>query len=181
MKLHEYMVELEPRNLHWLVEEDPSQDLCAHGGVYLKINNTVVSNGDDLEWTLSTSSFRLLKTVWENHVPINELDNQLIPCCGHSMWKAGDAEDGLAIIGCPNGINWEIKHSDGKVTHLLGRGVSEEVTAAEWRNAVCGFSTKVLDFFMTSWPKKTDDRSEQEGFELFMQLWRSRLDKSCSI
>lgn len=180
MELRLFMVDLRPTNLHWLVDEDPSQDLCAHGGVYLKINDCLISDGTDIHWTLSTASFRLLKTVWSDYTPKGDLDEQLIPCCGHSMWVWDDSEDGLTIVGCPNGIDWEIKHASGNLTHILDDGSTEAVPLVEWRDAVCSFSKEVLEFFMTAWPKKADDQLEEEGFELFMRLWRSRLEKACN-
>ena len=172
------MVELEPKDLHWLVDDDPSQDLCAHGGVYLKINDAVISEGSDSEWTVSAASYYLLKTAWSDHKP--GLDNQLIPCCGHSMVKTDDVEDGLVIIGCPNGIDWEIKHVADNVIHRFDDGTTQAVTEDEWRLAVSAFSRQVLDFFVTAGPKKCEP-AEREAFEFFMSQWQARLERASKL
>lgn len=172
------MTELEPTQLHWLYEENPFEDLCAHGGVYLNINGTIVSDGLDKEWTLSTASYYLLKTVWSDYKATSDT-HHLIPCCGHSMWKDVSFEDGIYIVECTNGINWEIKHQGEKLTHRFPDGTTLETDAVEWKKVVCEFSKKVIDFFVTASPKVCSDEYEREGFEIFMRQWLERFDRAC--
>src|SRR5687768_10347624 len=104
------MEELKPKNLRWLVEENPRVDLCLHGGVYLRINDTLVVD-DDADWTLSAASYFLLKTVRGDYDPAKNPNRHLIPCCGHLMLLSPEEDDGLCICECSNGINWTIKHT----------------------------------------------------------------------
>jgi hypothetical protein len=172
------MIELKPTNLHWLNDVNPFEDLCAHGGVYLNINGFVVSDGEDFDWSVSTASYYLLKTVWSDYEANSDV-RHLIPHCGHCMYKAEGEEDSLYISECSNGINWEISHTDEAVIHRFADETSTETSCGEWSRAVCAFSREVLDFFNAASPKICEDKDEREGFELFMQQWLERLARAC--
>lgn len=163
-------IDLRATNLHWLEESDPFEDCCLHGAVYLRIGDTLLSDGNDLSWTVSTAAFNLLKTLNENH----ELGDQrpLIPHCGHTMWVVESEPDSLYLGGCDIGIDWTIQHEPGKVLHKLGGDRNVETSPDVWRKAVCQFSDDVFEFFMTAWPKNITDEDDLKGFELFMSLWR---------
>ncbi len=163
-------IELKATNLHWLEESSPFEDYCLHGGVYLRLGDTVLSDGNDEDWTVSTAAFNLLKTLKQNHDLGGE--RPLIPHCGHSMWLAEGEPDGLYLGGCDIGIDWTIQHESGKVVHKLGGSRTVEMSSDIWRNAICQFSDEVFEFFMSAWPKNIADESDFKGFELFMSLWR---------
>ena len=163
------MVELKVLNLHWLEDTDAERDLCAHGSVYLKLNDEIISEAKNNDWTVSTAAYYLLKTLKENHSASgNEF---LIPHCGFTMWEIGE-EKQLYIGGCDTGLNWNITHSKGKVIHEIGKGEFIEINLAEWRNAVCDFSDEVMKFYENSLPKIIDDEEDKKGFELFMREWK---------
>ena len=162
-------IELRVTNLHWLEESDPYEDCCLHGGVYLKIGDEILSDGSEKDWAVSTSALNLLKTVRQNH----EFDSErpLLPHCGHTMWLLETEPDGLYLGGCDIGIDWTINHEIGKVVHKFKDNINIATSSDGWRKAVCQFSDKVFEFFMTAWPKNIKDEDDRKGFELFMNLW----------
>jgi hypothetical protein len=164
-------VELKPINMHWL-DGDPHDDLCVHGGIYLKFGNNIVSGGE-ADWTLSTAAFRLLKTLTEEH-SLN-MDEALIPCCGFDMYPVESAPDGLYIPNCGNGIDWSIHHPEpGIVGHTFATGEIYYTAHGAWASEVCCFSDLVYEFFKTAWPKNSSGDEERERFEMFMRLWKER-------
>jgi hypothetical protein len=163
-------VELEATQLHWLEGNDPFADCCLHGGVYLKIGDVLLSDGKDSDWTVSTSAFNLLKTINQDH-KIGS-GRPLIPHCGQTMWLLESEPDGLYLGGCDLGIDWEVRHQGNTVIHRFFNGQTAEVSPHNWRSAVCAFSDKVHEFFMTAWPKNIKDQEDRKGFELFMNLWK---------
>ena len=163
------MVELKALNLHWLEDTDTERDLCAHGSVYLKLDDEIVSEANPTDWTVSTAAYYLLKTLKENH---NTAENaHLIPHCGFTMWEMSENKE-LYIGGCDTGIDWNISHSEGKVIHEIAKGKFIETSFDEWRNAVCDFSDEVMRFYEISSPKIVDDEADKKGFELFMREWK---------
>jgi len=169
-------IDLRAINLHWLEQSDPFEDCCLHGGVYLEIEDTILSDGRDSEWTVSTAAFNLLKTLSQNH----DVGDQrpLIPHCGHTMWVHKGEPDDLYLGGCDIGIDWTIEHEPGKVLHKIRDQRVVETSSDEWRTAVCQFSDSVFEFFMTAWPKRISDKDDLKGFELFMNLWQEHRAKA---
>ena len=167
------MVELEARNLYWHYAADPSRDLCAHGGVFLKIGDKLVSDGTETDWTLSAAVYRLLRTIKEDHHPnIEKSYDFLIPHCGHTMWAVGDSNDELLVTGCDIGIDWTVTHKHNFVTHTFSENEVIEVPLSEWRQAVYKFSDEVSKFYELSDPKIVDDDFDRKGFELFNSEWK---------
>ena len=164
-------VEIKPVELHWLEGSDPFADCCAHGGVYIRLGNNVLSDGSDKDWTLSTASFNLLKSIRSDHV-VNK-ERPLVPHCGHTMWIADSEPDNLYLGGCDIGIDWTVKHASERVLHELAEDSIVATSLDDWRNAVCAFSDTVYLFFMSAWPKKINDEEDRRGFELFMNLWKA--------
>ncbi|MBQ9939821.1 MAG: hypothetical protein IJO96_09870, partial [Oscillospiraceae bacterium] len=60
---------------------DDPHDLCLHGHVKVQIGDTQL----DDHGTVSSTALYLLKTLTENKI-MSELDIQLIPCCGHTLF-----------------------------------------------------------------------------------------------
>src|SRR5690349_18372953 len=100
------MVDLKVSNLHWLENLPEELDKCAHGSVYLKIGDRLVSNEDSGSWMVNSSAYYFLKSL--NEVHDENSSSQLLPCCGHSFYIVGKYNDELMIFGCPNGITWKI-------------------------------------------------------------------------
>jgi hypothetical protein len=77
--------EIKILDLHWInnTHDDPN-DMCAHGHVYLKIGNDILSSQNSESWTVSATALYLLRTLKENYQP-GDFGSQLLPCCGHFM------------------------------------------------------------------------------------------------
>lgn len=167
------MVKLEARNPYWHYSADPTRDLCAHGGVFLKIGDNVISDGIDTDWTVSAACYRLLKTIKDDHYPNLETSYDfLIPHCGHTMWAVGESNDELLVTGCDIGIDWTITHKQDVVIHTFSENEVIEVPLSEWRKAVYEFSDEVSRFYELSDPKIVDDDFDRKGFALFMSEWK---------
>lgn len=166
------MAELKALNLFWRGDNDSEKqrDLCAHGQVFLKIENKIVSDESLEDWTVSASAYYLLKSLKTNHD--GTIEPQLIPCCGFNMYATGDKGKDLIISGCPNGINWTITHNHNKVIHQFEDGEIVEIDFNDWRNIVCDFSDEVMRFYEVSLPKIADDYEDKKGFPLFMREWK---------
>ena len=169
-------VELKPVSLHWLEGSDPFQDCCVHGGVYLKIGDIIVSDGKDLDWTVSAAAFPLLRSTLRDY-NVSER-RPLIPHCGHTMWPVDEEPDGLYLGGCDIGISWTIRHEGNQTIHEFYDGEKVIISVQDWRNVVCNFSDEVRRFFVTAWPKRIDDEFDEKGFQLFMKLWKQYRDEA---
>lgn len=165
-------IKLKPIQLHWMENGDPFSDCCAHGGIYLKIGNFVVSDGMEKDWVVSTAAFNLLRTLSEDHPVIGR--EALVPHCGHTMWPAANEPDGLYLPNCDIGINWSITHEGDRIVHEFKDGRKVTLALSEWKFAVCKFADEVMDFMHTAWPKILDDALDRQGFELFLSLWQKR-------
>ncbi|HMU33494.1 MAG TPA: hypothetical protein PKC89_06490 [Pyrinomonadaceae bacterium] len=165
-------LELKASNLHWLLEGNPHGDCCVHGGVFLRLGEYVISSGD-VEWTVSTAAFNLLRTVFHDH-RVGENVESLIPCCGFNMWPIESAPDGLYIPNCSNGIDWDIRHEGRLLMHRISTDKEVCTQLLDWTRSVCDFADEVHNFFYTAWPKNISREEDKKGFELFMSLWNQR-------
>lgn len=165
-------IELRATQMHWIENSDPFTDLCAHGGVYLAINQHVVTDGTDDEWTVSTAVFNLLRTLTHDHPLIGK--EPLIPHCGFTMWPIDSEPDGLYMPNCDLGVNWSVKHEGDQVIHEFKDGTHVVTALSEWKAAVCQFADEVTEFMHTAWPKVINDEQDRQGFELFLSLWQKR-------
>ncbi len=166
-------IELRPTQMHWLPNSDPYSDCCVHGGVYLKFDDFVVSDGTDNDWTVSTAAFNLLETIFRDRPMVGQ--EAIIPHCGFTMWPDDSEPDGLLIPNCDKGITWSITHDAGQVVHEFFKDRAKILTeSTEWKATVCRFSDEVKDFMHTAWPKVIEDEMDRKGFELFMSLWQKR-------
>jgi hypothetical protein len=158
---------------------DPFMDCCVHGGVYLKIADVLVSDGEDDSWTLSTTAFNLLRSVGRDHHLLGE--EPLVPHCGFTMWPIDGEPDGLYMPNCNISINWSVTHDGDEIRHDFNDGKVVLTRRSDWSKAVCAFSDEVREFFMSAWPKQIPDDLDRRGFDLFMRLWsqhRSEADAS---
>lgn len=158
--------------MHWMENGDPFEDCCVHGGVYLKIEDFVVSDGSANDWTISTAAFNFLKTLSHDHPLMGR--EALIPHCGFSMWLVDSEPDGLYIPNCDLGVNWSIRHVENRVVHEFQDGTQIVTTLSEWKSAVCQFADQINEFMLTAWPKAIGDEEDRKGFELFLHLWKKR-------
>lgn len=158
-------------DLHWITEGDDPSDLCAHGHVYVRIADEVVSDRQTGDWTLSSTALSLMRTINQDYKK-GDFGNQLIPCCGFFM-IADDYEESVTIVGCANGIDWTIIHHAGMVEHLTDQGKRAVISRDTYRNIVFDFADKVEQFYTDSQPKIIpDDDFERKGYLTFWKEWR---------
>lgn len=167
---------IEAVNLHWVTEEAPATDLCAHGGFRLVLGEELVIE-DSSDWhALSAAAVCLLRTIWRDHVEDSPVCHQLVPCCGHEYLYGYRSM--LEIGGCPYGLDFWVRHESDRVILTLPDRRDVAVEAEEWREAVTRFSRTVMSLFETSQPKRPNDY-DSAGFYNFMKYWR-RLNRTAS-
>jgi hypothetical protein len=160
-------------DLHWIKEDEPDdgKDLCLHGRVFIKIGDEVLSDKESGSWTVSSTGLYLLRTLTTDYQP-DDFCSQLLPCCGHFIV----AEDNkpVEIFGCPNGVDWTIKHIRGKgVKHISANGSEAMISEEDYRNIVFDFADKVEDFYRNALPRQaTIDGFTDIGYAAFWQEWK---------
>lgn len=172
------MLALEPIDPHWLEsEDDPRDDQCAHGHVRFEIDGTILVSREDGELTLSAAALFLLRTLEHDHTaqsPVTE-GSQLFPCCGFNVWLCGDRFP-VMILGCPTGVDVEVRHVDGLVEFARG-AKRAHVVLPEWERAVLSFVSSVEEFYSRSKVRNPIQNPEDaEGWEAFWGEWRARRD-----
>jgi len=158
-------------DLHWIKNEDDPNDLCAHGHVYLKIGNEIVSDKETGDWTLSSTALSLLRSI-EKDYKKNNYDNQLLPCCGH-FFIADDQEETVTVQGCDTGIDWTITHINGTVEHVTDKGEKGVIEKEKYKKLIFDFADKVEFFYKESRPKEIPtDNFDKKGYLTFWKEWR---------
>jgi hypothetical protein len=164
-------------DLHWIKDIDDGYDLCAHGHLYLKIGNQIISDKETGDWTLSSTALSLLRSI-EKDYKKDDYSNQLLPCCGH-FFIPDDKEETVIIPGCGTGIDWQIIHThDKKVKHVLENGYEVIIDNSVYKNIVIDFADQVEQFFKDSKPKTIPtDKFDKKGYLTFWKEWRNLRDK----
>jgi hypothetical protein len=162
---------LEFSDLHWLEGQPEERDLCAHGAALVQIGTQQLVTPDTGNgWTLSAAALYLMRTLYRDHRPENQVGDHLVPCCGFNMWPDDNGE--LIILGCPSGIDWHVTHTAGQVILTAPDGESISLSAVQWRAAVLRVADQVRSFYRTSLPKQLpDDELDRRGYELFWSEW----------
>jgi hypothetical protein len=174
------LIRLDFEDLQWVRgTEDEPDDQCAHGRVRLEINGTDFARPDDGIWTVSAAGLYLLRSLSDDHTAANPIaeSNLLFPHCGFTVWVIGRRYPVL-IMGCNNGVDLELTHSQGIVTVRSAAG-AESVSLESWRRAVVSVATRVKEFYATCSAKvpSTDD-SDLQGWAAFWREWDERLSSA---
>ncbi|MBN8672265.1 MAG: hypothetical protein J0L80_16395 [Chitinophagales bacterium] len=159
--------ELKILRLHWLENTEEQIDLCAHGEVFLRIGDEIVSDEQKGNWTLSSTALYLLRSLDRNYRP--GYYGQLLPCCGFSFLLGRDGE--VVISSCPNGIDWTIEHFDKKVCHTSEKGTKAIIGFDDYKLQVLNFVDEVETFYNRSEPKEIPTE-EMEGYNAFWKEWK---------
>ncbi len=157
-------------------EKEKLYDCCIHGKIVLKIGDVLIS--DDTEWCVSASAYRFLHTLFENHFMGSE--DFMIPCCGHTMIPSDDKKS-VSIIGCCNGIDFDIIHEQEYVTVVTSENTKYTVSFAEYKNAVISFAKQVMDFYKSNPPREFEEDFDRDGFRAFVTEWYSLYDKTVAL
>lgn len=165
-----------PVKLSWIkgAADDPA-DICAHGHVDFRVDDDQLIDPErDMEVTVSAAALYLLRTLDREHTKQSQVGEQLFPCCGFVMYDEGTSPDVL-IIGCPSGIDFEVRHGPGRdhVVVRAGDGREWRIASPDWQSAVFSFADAVSDFFATASPK-TPSAEDEPGFRKFVAEWQCR-------
>ena len=164
-------------DLHWIKDIDDTTDLCAHGHVFVKIDDEIVADKDSLNVTVSATALYLMRTLKDNYKK-DDYASQLLPCCGHFIIADND-KDFVNICGCPSGIDWTIIHTDdNRVKHISESGKEVTIDIDTYRKIVLDFADQVEDFYKSSLPKAipTDD-FDKKGYLTFWKEWKKLRDE----
>lgn len=173
------MIEIKPYNLHWLKcepGEDNTADLCAHGSVAITVDGKRFVPED--EYCVSAAALYLLRTLDDSYKR-SPNDEQLIPCCGHSMYEREDSQDVL-IVGCPNGYDFIVERQNGKIRLTFDENEVFEIGIKGWEKAVCQFSDQVQQLYDVSSEKECADEISKSGYTAFRCEWKRRRDEFSS-
>ncbi|QIL74805.1 hypothetical protein [Hymenobacter sp. HDW8] len=166
--------QLELLTIGWLPDLPEDGDLCAHGHVLVRIGNSILSDATLDEWTVSAGALYLLRTLTQNHLPEAPICDQLLPCCGFTMWPHPTSDDVL-IFGCTNGIDWNVQHEPDAVRLTAADGATVLLSDKQYQAKVLAFVDAVEHFYQRSQPKNIPaDPHDAEGYALFWREWHRR-------
>lgn len=125
-------------------------------------------------YAVSTAALHLLSTIERDHVSPDPRADHLVPCCGHFM-EIDAATDEVLNLGCPNGVDWSVRHPrvDQVALSFVG-GEELSVHLREWRDAVVAFSSAVRAFYFGEAPKRPGDDYEAAWHARFLAEWERR-------
>jgi len=160
-------------NLGWL-EGIEDTDQCLHGHGIAVIGERTL----EYDCTVSATALQLLKSLTEDHTLNN--DSQMLPCCGFFL-IADEAGETVYISGCPNGIDWTVRHIEGAVELILEDGYAVTVPMEEYRREVLAFVQKIEDFYNTAAPRPLpEDEFDGKGWQTFWREWHRRKEAALS-
>lgn len=163
---------MDATDLAWL-EGIEDSDQCLHGHGIAVIGERRL----EYDCTVSATGLQLLKSLTEDHI-IYE-DNQMLPCCGHFLIP-DEAGENVCICGCPNGIDWTVRHIPGAVELILEDGYAVTVPMAQYRREVLAFVQKIEDFYNAAPPRPVpEDDFNRRGWQTFWQEWHRRKEEPC--
>lgn len=168
------MLTIEPTNLHWLAAMPAEEDLCVHGGVVIRGDETVFVDDSHEEWALSAGALFLLRTLDRDHTAESRVAEHLIPHCGHAMYAQVDSDE-VTMVGCPHGRDWLVVHEASQVILEFDPDRKLSLSWREWRDAVVQFASALDKFYEDNAPKKPANRVDAEGFAAFRGEWERRM------
>lgn len=169
------MLKLAAIDCHWIKPDDAPLDLCAHGAVELTIVGHTFSTTENGDWCVSAAAVHLLRTLTRSHTRESPLAGHLIPHCGHTMIPSDAKDEDVLIIGCDEGMDWQVTHqADSSLLFDLPDGDSVSVPLREWRDAVVEFADTVRDFYRRSAAKSNHNKRAFDGYRLMIREWDRR-------
>jgi hypothetical protein len=157
-------------SIKWLNEVDEQKDYCAHGKVFVRIGDEIITAEPDLEdWTVSATALNLMRTAFRNYKP-GDFAGQLVPCCGFDMLAEDDRH--VHIHCCPVGHDWEIIHEDDRIIMRSANGTIAVIGVEEYRSQVRAFADRVREFYQDSKPKAiAEEECDRKGYTAFWNEW----------
>ena len=168
-------MELYATNLHFLGDNPKMQayDDCVHGKVVFKVDGCSLSN-DDSDWCLSASAYRFLCSLFENH--FSGAEEHMIPCCG--IFYASPDKTSVTVVGCSNGIDFDIIHEDENIIIRTQGGATYTVPVEEYKVAVLSYAKQIENFYHQNPPRRFEKQFEQDGFIAFCNEWKSLTERA---
>ena len=155
-------------NIGWLDgSEDDLSDYCAHAHAVARIGDETF----EYEATVSATALYLLKSLSEDHRAYSE--EQFLPCCGFNIFEKGDGTGDVVILGCPNGIDWDLVHSGDEVILTTDSGKKTVVPIEEYREDVLAFADKVEAFYRSQPPREPAE-DDAPAYRAFWEEWHRR-------
>lgn len=160
------MITIEPIGLHWLGDEFPEIDLCAHGGVVIKSDQGLLLDDAREDWALGPAALFLLRTLDMDHGRDSRVAEHIFPHCAHAFFV--DGEGNYLTVGCPEGRDLRIQHQGAHVHVAVDNGPSHVVLEDDWAQGVLAFVAELRQFYGVPKPK-TPSREDLAGWQAF---WR---------
>ena len=164
---------------------DPvSQDLNTHGDIRLVIGGTIVASGDGQgDYGISEAALGLLRTLSSDWPEAGDkaFAERLI---GHGC-------GGILMMSCPIGIDWTVRHHDGRVRigdvvrHdgvgeaevELFPGLAVELPLADYRDEIVGFAKRAKEPF-DGIEKSIADEYDRQEYANFWEEYDRLLDQA---
>lgn len=148
---------------------DDPKDLCLHGSAEAVIGDETFK----YNCTVSSTVLYLLKSLTQDHIIYKE--NQMLPCCGHSLFINDDRKT-VEVIRCSNGIDWSVIHKDGEIMLVTESGNEVFVDYEDYKRQVFEFADKVEAFYNSCKPKDLSecDNYDKTAYKIFWQEWHYR-------
>lgn len=163
------MFKIHANKFFWLKESNEETDLCLHGDVITVIGDETFRYE---ETTVSSTALYLLKSLSQDHI-IGK-DNQMLPCCGFSIYCYDDSDD-VFIVGCNNGIDWTIIHENEGVRLITESGKETKVDFYKYKKEVFKFADSVEAFYNSSLSKiLPENEDDKDGYISFWNEYRRR-------
>jgi len=158
------------QRLYWLSDDgkDDPNDLCLHGNVVIYIGNERFEE----DCTVSATALYLLKSLTEDHVDLYT-GEQLLPCCGHCFF-VNEESDTVWNGGCPNGIDWYVRHTNSGVELETKNGTTVVMPMDEYRAVVVAFADQIKEYYENSQPKTPEDELDRIWYPVFWREWARR-------
>lgn len=171
-------MELYATDLHFLGDNPEMQvyDDCVHGKVIFKIDGCNLSN-DDSDWCVSASAYRFLHSLFENH--FSGAEEHMIPCCG--VFYASQDKASVTVVGCSNGIDFDIIHENDNIIIRTQDGTAYTVTFEDYKATVLSYAKQIEDFYHQNPSRKFENQVEKDGFAAFCNEWHSLTDRAAMI
>ncbi len=151
-------------------------DDCVHGKVVFKIDGCNLSN-DDSDWCLSASAYRFLHSLFQNH--FSGAEEHMIPCCG--IFYASQDKASVTVVGCSNGIDFDIIHKDDNMIIRKQDGTTYTVTFEDYKAAVLSYAKQIEDFYHQNPPRQFENQFDQDGFSAFCREWYSLTERAVAL
>ncbi|GMO63288.1 MAG: hypothetical protein Ta2A_10300 [Treponemataceae bacterium] len=160
--------ELNLINIHWLTAKSSSDDLCAHGKVFVKIGDEIISDDNSGDWTVTVTGLYLLRSIETDYKPFM-YGNYLLPCCGFNFWM--DETDKVFLLGCNSGIDFSIEHIANNLIKIISKNnVAILIHKKEFIDIVLEFVSKIESFYKNNQRRKPD-RENKKGYKSFWEEW----------